>query len=119
MHPIGILASQINNAQMLTTKPQMVMAQHGHCKAVIGSNERTINIDNILREIRFYDEIAIAFMDEHGRESKEIGFQAGERRICVDNTDSITLAFNDDYKTFIIDVKAYRIRFGPSTRELL
>lgn len=125
MHPIGIVASQINNVNgppaapfMMPQNPQIVMAQHGHCKAVIGSKERTINIDSVPREIRFYDEIAIAFMDEHGREPKEIGFQSGERRICVDNSDSITLAFNDDYKTFVIDGKAYRVRFGSPTREL-
>lgn len=131
MHPIGIVTPQINHSNGPTTaipfimpqnqiipSPQIVMAQHGHCKSAIGTKERTINIDNVPREIRFYDEIAIAFMDEHGREPKEIGFQAGERRICVDNIDSITLAFNDDYKTFIIDGKTYRIRFGSPTREL-
>ncbi len=82
------------------------------------SNERTINIDSIPREIRFYDEIAIAFMKENGGEPKEIGFQSGERRVLVDNMDSIVLAFNDSYKPFKIDGVTYQIRFGSPIREL-
>lgn len=96
----------------------IVMAQHGNVKSVIASKERTINIDSVPREIRFYDEVAIAFMDDHFREPKEIGFQAGDRRLCVDDKDSITLSFNDTYKPFIIDGKTYQIRFGSPTREL-
>lgn len=82
------------------------------------SNKRTINIDGIPREIRFYDEIAIAFMNENGGEPKEIGFQSGERRVLVDNKDSIVLAFNDSYKPFNIDGTTYQIRFGSPIREL-
>lgn len=82
------------------------------------SNERTINIDGIPREIRFYDEVAIAFMKENGGEPKEIGFQSGERRVLVDNMDSIVLAFNDSYKPFKIDGVTYQIRFGSPIREL-
>lgn len=128
MHPVSIAAPQLNNGppappfmmpqNTLVTNPQMVMAQHGNRKSAIGTKERTINIDGVPREIRFYDEIAIAFMDELGREPKEIGFQSGERRLCVDGKDSIALAFNDAYKPFIIDGKAYQIRFGSPTREL-
>ncbi|KAG4070400.1 hypothetical protein HA402_006542 [Bradysia odoriphaga] len=82
------------------------------------NNQRTINIDGIPREIRFYDEVAIAFMKENGGEPKEIGFQSGERRVLVDNKDSIVLAFNDSYKSFRIDGVTYQIRFGSPIREL-
>ncbi|KAG4070353.1 hypothetical protein HA402_006495 [Bradysia odoriphaga] len=82
------------------------------------NNQRTINIDSIPREIRFYDEVAIAFMKENGGEPKEIGFQSGERRVLVDNKDSIVLAFNDSYKSFRIDGVTYQIRFGSPIREL-
>lgn len=82
------------------------------------TNVRTINIDSIPREIRFYDEVAIAFMKENGGEPKEIGFQSGERRVLVDNKDSIVLAFNDSYKPFNIDGVTYQIRFGSPIREL-
>lgn len=95
-----------------------IMAQHGASNSSIGAIERTINIDGIPREIRFYDEIAIAFMKENGRDPKEIGFQSGERRLTVDNKESIVLAFNDSYKPFVIDGKQYQIRFGSPTREL-
>lgn len=98
--------------------PQLIMAQHGSSKTAYGAKERTINIDSIPREIRFYDENAIAFMKESGCEPKEIGFQSGERRLCVDGKESIVLAFNDTYKTFIIDDKPYQVRFGSPTREL-
>lgn len=105
-------------APAATPSPQLIMAQHGSSKTAYGAKERTINIDGIPREIRFYDENAIAFMKDNGCEPKEIGFQSGERRLCVDGKESIMLAFNDTYKTFIIDDKPYQVRFGSPTREL-
>ncbi|XP_055310467.1 uncharacterized protein LOC129573660 isoform X3 [Sitodiplosis mosellana] len=97
---------------------QIVMAQHGPSLAPCTAKDRTINIDGVPREIRFYDETAIAFMESMGREPKEIGFQSGERRVCVDNNESIVLAFNDTYKPFVINGQSYQIRFGTPTREL-
>lgn len=97
---------------------QIVMAQHGPSLAPCTAKDRTINIDGVPREIRFYDETAIAFMESMGREPKEIGFQSGERRVCVDNNESIVLAFNDTYKPFLLNGKTYQIRFGTPTREL-
>lgn len=84
----------------------------------IGTGCRTITIDGIPRDIRFYGEIAIAFMGESSVEPREIGFQAGERRIIVDNKDAIRLAFNDEYTPFTIDGITYEIRFGTPIREL-
>lgn len=77
---------------------------------------RQINIDQVSREIRFYDDIAIAFMNWD--EPKEIGFQSGQRRVIVDDKDSIVLGFNEPSKNFLIDGKNYQIRFGSPTREL-
>lgn len=51
-------------------------------------------------------------------EPRELGFQAGERRIIVDNKDAIRLAFNDIYSPFTIDGITYQIRFGTPIREL-
>lgn len=98
--------------------PQVIMAQHGSSKTPFGGAERTINIDKVPREIRFYDENAIAFMRDGSGEPKEIGFQSGERRVTVDGKDTIVLAFNDTYKTFLIDDKPHQVRFGSPTREL-
>lgn len=103
---------------LMLANAQIVMAQHGNVKSVIASRERTINIDGVPREIRFYEEVAVAFMDDHGREPKEIGFQSGDRRLCVDDKETITLSFNDAYKPFNIDGKTFQIRFGSPTREL-
>lgn len=77
---------------------------------------RTINIDGVPREIRFYDDVAVAFMNWD--DPKEIGFQAGQRRIVVDDKDSIVLEFNKPNIPFVIDGKTYQIRLGSPTREL-
>lgn len=102
---------------LMNTKNQFASMQ-ANLNLPGASNERTINIDSIPREIRFYDEVAIAFMKENGGEPKEIGFQSGERRVLVDNKDSIVLAFNDSYQPFNIDGVTYQIRFGSPIREL-
>lgn len=121
IHPMGMAPPAtpiaVPPANMLNNQ-QLIMAQHGSRETAIGIKERTINIDNIPREIRFYDEIAIAFMQENGHEPKEIGFQSGERLLSVDNKESIMLAFNDSYKPFVVNGKQYQIRFGSPTREL-
>ncbi|KAJ6647215.1 Pre-mRNA cleavage complex 2 protein Pcf11 [Pseudolycoriella hygida] len=101
---------------MNTNNPYMVTQMQSNLQVV--NNVRTINIDSIPREIRFYDDVVIAFMKENGGEPKEIGFQSGERRVIVDNKESIVLAFNDSYKPFIIDGITYQIRFGSPIREL-
>ncbi|XP_037041667.1 uncharacterized protein LOC119078281 [Bradysia coprophila] len=101
---------------MMMNNPYMINAIPSNIPCI--NNQRTINIDGIPREIRFYDEVAIAFMKENGGEPKEIGFQSGERRVLVDNKDSIVLAFNDSYKPFKIDGVKYQIRFGSPIREL-
>lgn len=75
----------------------------------------SITIDGISREIRYYGETAIAFMDN---EPRELGFNAGERVIRVDQKDAIRLVFNDDYAPFTIDGTTYQIRFGTPMREL-
>lgn len=116
VNPIPI----INNATVppMIGNPQIVMAQHGSSMGPCTAKDRTINIDGVPREIRFYGETAIAFMEANGKEPKEIGFQSGERRVCVDNNESIVLAFNDTYKPFVINGNQYSIRFGTPTREL-
>lgn len=116
MFPANIGVGQ--NVLMNTSNQYMINPIQANPNLSGVSNERTINIDSIPREIRFYDEIAIAFMKENGCEPKEIGFQSGERRVLVDNKDSIVLAFNDSYKPFNIDGIVYQIRFGSPIREL-
>nr|XP_017087206.2 uncharacterized protein LOC108118833 isoform X2 [Drosophila bipectinata] len=77
---------------------------------------RSITIDGGSKEIRFYNQVAIIFMD--GDEPHEIGFQHGQRVILIDNNEPLPLCFNDDYKPFQLDGQLHRIRFGFPSREL-
>uniref|UniRef100_A0A182QI56 CID domain-containing protein n=1 Tax=Anopheles farauti TaxID=69004 RepID=A0A182QI56_9DIPT len=77
---------------------------------------RTINIDGIQREIRFYDETAVIFMNWD--EPKEIGFQKGARTVVVDDRETFELGFNEPYKSVSIENKVYQMRLGAPTREL-
>lgn len=116
--PVPQIAMLNNVMPNLIGNQQIIMAQSSLNIGPGPVKERTINIDGVPREIRFYGETAIAFMEPGGREPKEIGFQSGERRLCVDNNETIVLAFNDTYKPIIIKNKQYQIRFGSPTREL-
>ncbi|XP_047352069.1 pre-mRNA cleavage complex 2 protein Pcf11 isoform X1 [Vespa velutina] len=77
---------------------------------------KSINIDNIPREIRYYGQTGVVFMNWD--DPREIGFQDGVRRILIDDKDTITCAFNDQYKEFMYDGEVHRIKLGAPTREL-
>lgn len=77
---------------------------------------KTIQIDNVPREIRFYGETAVIMMDWD--DPREIKFLPGCRRVTFDNKDSIVLSFNEGYKQVEIDDQVFDIRFGAPTREL-
>ncbi|XP_017039141.1 uncharacterized protein LOC108086669 isoform X2 [Drosophila ficusphila] len=77
---------------------------------------RSITIDGGSKEIRFYNQVAIIFMD--GDQPHEIGFQQGQRVVMIDHNDPLPLSFNDDYKPFQLDGQLHRIRFGFPSREL-
>lgn len=77
---------------------------------------RTITIDGVAKEIRFYDQVAIVFMEVD--QPREIGFQNGQRTIFIDNHEPLMLQFNEDYKSVTIDGEVLRLRFGFPSREL-
>lgn len=77
---------------------------------------REIMIDGVLKEIRFYDNVAIVFMDWD--QPREITFKFGQRSIRIDNSEAIVLQFNDDYKPIVIDGQTHHVRFGLPSREL-
>ncbi|CAK1542774.1 unnamed protein product [Leptosia nina] len=77
---------------------------------------KTIQIDGISREIRFYGETAVIMMDWD--DPREIKFLPGCRRVTFDNKDSVVLSFNEGYKQVEIDDQVFNIRFGAPTREL-
>ncbi|KNC29047.1 hypothetical protein FF38_00279, partial [Lucilia cuprina] len=77
---------------------------------------RTITIDGAAKEIRFYDQVAIVFMEVD--QPREIGFQNGQRAICIDNNEPVVLHFNAGYKAVQIDGETFNLRFGFPSREL-
>ncbi|XP_076760472.1 pcf11 cleavage and polyadenylation factor subunit isoform X1 [Xylocopa sonorina] len=77
---------------------------------------KSINIDSIPREIRYYGQTGVVFMNWD--DPREIGFQDGIRRILIDDKDTITCAFNDQYKEFMYEGEVHRIKLGAPTREL-
>lgn len=76
---------------------------------------RAINIDGRLREIRYYDETAIAIMSWD--DPREISFQSGSRMITFDDKESFCLNFNDTYQDVTVGGLPHRIRLGAPTRE--
>ncbi|XP_059050202.1 pre-mRNA cleavage complex 2 protein Pcf11 isoform X2 [Achroia grisella] len=77
---------------------------------------KTIQIDGVSREIRFYGETAVIMMEWD--DPREIKFLPGCRRVTFDNKDSVVLSFNEGYKQVEIDDQVFNIRFGAPTREL-
>ncbi|XP_033608498.1 uncharacterized protein LOC111867245 isoform X3 [Cryptotermes secundus] len=77
---------------------------------------RTINIDGVPREIRFYGDTAVVMLAWD--DPREIGFQGGARTVTFDERESILCSLNDTYREFIIDGCTHRIRLGAPTREL-
>lgn len=77
---------------------------------------KTIQIDGVPREIRFYGDTGIIMLDWD--DPREIKFLPGCRRITFDNKDSIVLNFNENYKQVEIDDQVFDIKFGAPTREL-
>ncbi|XP_020708436.2 uncharacterized protein LOC105686821 isoform X2 [Athalia rosae] len=77
---------------------------------------KSISIDGIPREIRYYGDTGVVFMNWD--DPREIGFQDGVRRILIDEKDTVTCAFNGDYKEFIYEGEVHKIKLGAPTREL-
>lgn len=77
---------------------------------------KTIQIDGVPREIRFYGDTAIIMLDWD--DPREIKFLPGCRRVTFDNKDSVVLSFNEGYKQIEIDDQVFDIKFGAPTREL-
>jgi pre-mRNA cleavage complex 2 protein Pcf11 len=68
---------------------------------------RTINIDGVPREIRFYGDTAVVMLAWD--DPREIGFQGGARRISFDDRETVLCSFNDTYRECIIDGSTHRL----------
>ena len=76
---------------------------------------KTINIDNIPREIRFYGDKAVILMAAD--DPRELGFQPATRLVFVDNV-TVECAIGNDYVDFNFDGHLHRMKLGAPTREL-
>ncbi|XP_064215104.1 pre-mRNA cleavage complex 2 protein Pcf11 isoform X1 [Tribolium castaneum] len=77
---------------------------------------KTINIDAHPRDIRYYDETAIVFMNWD--DPREISFQNGSRRVTFDDKDTYLLSFNEGYKELCINDTIHKVRLGAPSREI-
>lgn len=77
---------------------------------------KTIQIDGVPREIRFYGDTAVIMLDWD--DPREIKFLPGSRRVTFDNKDSVVLSFNEGYKQVEIEDQVFDIKYGAPTREL-
>lgn len=85
-------------------------------EAVNQDDIKSINIDGIQRDVRYYDETAIAFMSWD--DPREISFQNGSRRVIFDDKDVFVLNFNEPYRDVTLNGSLHQIRLGTPTREL-
>lgn len=79
-------------------------------------SHKTINIDGVPRDIKYYDDMAIIFLSWD--DPREISFQNGSRNIIFDDKDVYTLSFNEPYREININGSYHKVKFGAPTREL-
>ncbi|KAK9886971.1 hypothetical protein WA026_019229 [Henosepilachna vigintioctopunctata] len=77
---------------------------------------KTITIDGLPRDIRYYDDIAVIFMNWD--DPREISFQDGTRRVVFNDTDMYMLNFNEPYREYRIGENLYQVRLGGPSREI-
>ncbi|KAL3266670.1 hypothetical protein HHI36_010832 [Cryptolaemus montrouzieri] len=77
---------------------------------------KTITIDGLPRDIRYYDELAIIFMNWD--EPREISFQDGTRRVNFNDTDMYMMNFNEPYREYRIGESLHQVRLGGPSREI-
>lgn len=71
---------------------------------------RTINIDGVPRDIRFYEEIAVVFMNFD--DPREIGFEDGIRNLTIDGIQTVQLKFNNPYQPVLVNGQIHHLRLG-------
>jgi len=76
---------------------------------------KTINIDNVPREIRFYGDTAVILMADD--DARQLGFQPGVRRVFFENV-AYECRLGDDYVDIYFEDVPHRIKLGAPTREL-
>nr|CAD7591773.1 unnamed protein product [Timema genevievae] len=108
---------RITYPPMLVRDRELPPADAKLLEHILQDSMRTINIDGVPREIRFYGDTAIVMMTWD--DPREISFQGNvKRRVTFDDRDSILCAINEGYRDFVLDGITHRIRIGAPTREL-
>ncbi|XP_071452534.1 uncharacterized protein Pcf11 isoform X2 [Hetaerina americana] len=78
---------------------------------------KTINIDGVPREIRFYGDSAIIMMGWD--DPRELCFQGGTRRVTFDGgSESIICSFGEGPREVLVSGRPHSVRLGAPTREL-
>lgn len=77
---------------------------------------KTIPIDNVPREIRFYGDNAVILMAAD--DPRLLGFQPAMRRVLLDGMPLECTVNNEHYSEFLFDGQVHRIKLGAPTREL-
>jgi len=77
---------------------------------------KTISIDGVSREVRFYGPTAITFVSWD--DPREIYFQGTPKNIIFDDLFSVLCHFNSPDREFLLDGQPHRVRLGAPTREL-
>jgi len=77
---------------------------------------KTINIDGVSREVRFYGPTAITFVSWD--DPREIYFQGPPKNIIFDDLFPVLCHFNSPDREFLLDGQPHRVRLGAPTREL-
>ncbi|CAH0560740.1 unnamed protein product [Brassicogethes aeneus] len=77
---------------------------------------KNINIDGTPRDIRYYDEVAVVFMNWD--DPREIGFQDGMRGLSFNDAESYMLSFNEPYKEVNVNGGVCQVRLGVPCREI-
>uniref|UniRef100_A0A1B6EJ89 CID domain-containing protein n=2 Tax=Cuerna arida TaxID=1464854 RepID=A0A1B6EJ89_9HEMI len=107
--PMGRFPVPLAPCEVPPTDPAVV-------KLIEEDPTKLINIDGLPRDIRFYGLTAVALMSWD--DPREVCFQPGQRRVIINDRDSIIVHFNAPPVEVVIDGKPHRIRFGAPTREL-
>ena len=91
------------------------LKQTFYLKVRPNNDMRTIPIDNIPREIRFYDDKAVILMAAD--DPRLLGFEPGIRSVFIDNM-TIDCPVDGDYVDFLLDGQIHKVKIGAPTREL-
>ncbi|XP_063228408.1 serine/arginine repetitive matrix protein 2-like isoform X2 [Bacillus rossius redtenbacheri] len=105
-----------HHAHLLSREQELPPADPMILDLIAQDSMRTIAIDAVPRDIRFYGDTAVVILTWDN--PREISFQAGSRRVTFDDRESFVCTFNSSYREVILDGNKHRIRLGAPTREL-